>query len=49
MQPHLKARITEGTAESEALKNVGPIDLITFENATEMTTFINCFNESLRM
>ena len=49
IQPHIKERMQNGVTASEAVKDLDPLDLITFENGTDMTMFVNCFNESLRM
>lgn len=50
VQEHLKERVAGGELKSgDTVSDVDILDLINFENGSNMKLFINCFNEGLRM
>lgn len=50
VQPHLKELIAKGELkQGEEVKDIDLLDLITFDNGSNMRLFVDCFNEGLRM
>ena len=50
VQEHFKERVAKGELKSgQEVKDINLLDLITFENGSNLKLYIDCFNEALRM
>ena len=50
VQEYLQERVAKGELKAGSeVSDVDILDLVTFENGSDMKLYINCFNESLRM
>lgn len=50
IQEHLKERVTAGELQpGQQVSDINLLDLVTFDNGSDLKLYINCFNESLRM
>lgn len=47
---YLKERVAKGELQpGEEVKDIELLDLITFENGSDMKMYVNCFNEAIRI
>ena len=50
IQPHLQERVSKGELkQGDEVSDINVLDLISFDNGSNMKLFANCFNEGLRM